>query len=140
MLVNLEPVKLKQIIPQELLEWSPDVWFELKKVLPPLSNYVFEQAGYRFTLFITKNDIPAIMVQNPLEVIKYVHFTYPSINSSLVSEVLTELVGGGSFDPLPLLEGIKHTFDAYLKLYSDLADFQVNANDLAKDYICTHEK
>lgn len=50
MLVNLEPVKLKQIIPQELLEWGPDTWFEIKKVLPPLSNYVFEQAGYRYFL------------------------------------------------------------------------------------------
>lgn len=134
MLVDLHPVTLKQITPPQLLEWKPNVWLELKKILPPANDYIFSQGGYYFAMCITDQGFPSIKIQDMLGVSKYLRFT--CLQDSLVSEILTELVCSKALDPKTLLEGLKATFMAFLELYSNLSKFQVEANNLAKEYIC----
>lgn len=134
MLVNLEPVRLREITPSQLLEWTPEVWLELRKVIPVSYESVFSKDGYYFSMVITDTGLPSVRVQNPLMHIKYLHFTeHPDI---LVAQVLTGLACHKGLNPQVLLEGIKATFDGFLKLHASLCQFQTEANNLAKEYIC----
>ena len=130
MLYDPTPITLKQITPQTLLQWDKETWLQLRQVLSPNPKHVITLDNYHFGMVITEKGTPKIQIESSTKV-NYLDFKY-NHGEVYVADVLTHVVDS-SFDPTPLLEGIKATYDAFLKLHSDLLQFQIKANTLAKN-------
>lgn len=137
MLLESEFVTLRQITPPTLLKWDKEVWSELRLVLPGEPICKIEE--YYFSMIIVENNTPSIKVTKPTGEVYYIRFRDRDLDMK-IADLLTRLVNPCNLNPAPLLKGIQTTYKAFLDLYNNLLEFQVNSNNLAKNYIIKYSK